>query len=139
MYCIYCGLSEYCLLMMLLCSGIVPIPAVAASFSRESLNTSSEVRQEVTSSLARSASLTSRQSSMAVVMSGARSGEQISVTTCPLESAENSAILTRSTCSLHSDTHTTPSQSLSLHSRGKSIINKTNRSRHRYIGFNSFI
>ena len=43
--------------MMLLCSGIVPIPAVAASFSRESLNTSSEVRQEVTSSLARSASL----------------------------------------------------------------------------------
>lgn len=114
----------------------MPIPAVAASFSipeasvtksdsngaTKCLDTSalksclSEVKMthsgSVSSSLGRSASLHSRPGHVS------RSGDH--VTTCPLESGESSTILTRSTCSLHSDTRTTLSQqSLSINSKGE--------------------
>ena len=130
-------------------TGIMPIPAVAASFSipeapvtkSESSGTSkcldtsalksclSEDKlthhDSMSSSLGRSASLHSRPGHVSV-LAESKSGDQISnsvVSTCPLESGESSTILTRSTCSLHSDTRTTLSQqSLSINSKGKEEI-----------------
>ena len=37
------------------------------------------------------------------------------------QAGAGSTILTQSTCSLHSDTHTSASQSLSIHSKGEQI------------------
>ena len=131
-------------------TGIMPIPAVAASFSiPEASVTKSDssgttkcldtnalksclsddkmtCSGSVSSSLGRSASLHSRPGHVSV-LAESRSGDQISnsvVSTCPLESGESSTILTRSTCSLHSDTRTTLSQqSLSINSKGEEILN----------------